>query len=70
MHNGSGRFLGLSAAWSAVLVACRPKTGRCRPSRAIVGEHDVRDQTTLANVKMPNRNGFTSDPRPDIPIKK
>ena len=21
---------------------------------------------TLANVKMPNRNGFISDPRPDI----
>jgi cytochrome c len=32
----------------------------------IVGEKDVLDQTTLAHVKMPNRNGFTADPRPDI----
>jgi len=36
----------------------------------IVGENDVLDQTTLPKVKMPNRNGFTSDPRPDVPIKK
>jgi hypothetical protein len=32
----------------------------------IVGEQDVIDQTTLRHVKMPNRNGFTADPRPDI----
>jgi cytochrome c len=32
---------------------------------AIVGEHDVIDQTTLPKVKMPNRDGFVSDPRPD-----
>jgi S-disulfanyl-L-cysteine oxidoreductase SoxD len=32
----------------------------------IVGEHDVLDQTTLPQVKMPNRDGFVSDPRPDI----
>lgn len=32
----------------------------------IVSEKDVLDQTTLAQVKMPNRNGFTADPRPDI----
>jgi cytochrome c len=32
----------------------------------IVGEHDVLDQTTLPQVKMPNRNGFVADPRPDI----
>jgi len=36
----------------------------------IVGENDVLDQTTLPKVKMPNRNGFTSDPRPDVPLKK
>ena len=33
----------------------------------IVGEHDVIDRTTLPAVKMPNRNGFVDDPRPDIP---
>jgi len=32
----------------------------------IVGERDVIDQTTLPKVAMPNRNGFTADPRPDI----
>src|SRR5439155_6168239 len=31
----------------------------------IVGEHDVIDQTTLPQVKMPNRDGFVRDPRPD-----
>jgi len=36
----------------------------------IVKEQDVIDQTTLVQVKMPNRNGFTSDPRPDVPVKK
>jgi cytochrome c len=36
----------------------------------IVGEQDVIDQTTLPQVKMPNRNGFTTDPRPDVPTKK
>jgi S-disulfanyl-L-cysteine oxidoreductase SoxD len=32
----------------------------------IIGERDVIDQTTLPKVAMPNRNGFTADPRPDI----
>jgi len=36
----------------------------------IVGEHDVMNQTTLPQVKMPNANGFVRDPRPDIPVKK
>ena len=36
----------------------------------IVGERDVLNQTTLPQVKMPNRNGFVPDPRPDIPRKK
>lgn len=31
----------------------------------IIGEHDVMDAATLAKVKMPNRDGFTADPRPD-----
>ena len=36
----------------------------------IVGEHDVLNQTTLPQVKMPNANGFVRDPRPDVPVKK
>ena len=32
----------------------------------IVAERDLIDQTTLPKVMMPNRNGFTADPRPDI----
>ena len=31
----------------------------------VVGEHDVLDQTTLPPVKMPNREGFVADTRPD-----
>ena len=34
----------------------------------IVGERDVLDEKTLPQIKMPNRNGFTADPRPDIGI--
>jgi cytochrome c len=36
----------------------------------IVGEDDVLDQTTLPRVKMPNRDGFVADPRPDVPPRK
>ena len=36
----------------------------------IVGEHDVLDQTTLPKIRMPNRDGFVADPRPDIPARK
>jgi len=36
----------------------------------IVGEDDVLDEMTLPRVKMPNRDGFVGDPRPDIPVKK
>ena len=36
----------------------------------IVGEQDVLNQTTLVEVKMPNRNGFIADPRPDVPTRK
>src|SRR5436190_1699805 len=32
----------------------------------IVHEQDVLDQTTLPQVKMPNRDGFVVDPRPDV----
>jgi S-disulfanyl-L-cysteine oxidoreductase SoxD len=32
----------------------------------IVGEHDVLNETTLPQIKMPNRNGFVEDPRPDV----
>ena len=32
----------------------------------IVGERDVLNEKTLPQITMPNRNGFTSDPRPDV----
>ena len=32
----------------------------------IIGEDDVMDARTLSQVKMPNRDGFTRDPRPDV----
>jgi hypothetical protein len=32
----------------------------------IIGEQDVMDATTLPLVKMPNRDGFVTDPRPDV----
>jgi cytochrome c len=32
----------------------------------IVGESEVMDATSLPRVQMPNRKGFTSDPRPDL----
>jgi cytochrome c len=35
----------------------------------IIGERDVMNQTTLPQVKMPNRTGFVADPRPDIPTR-
>jgi S-disulfanyl-L-cysteine oxidoreductase SoxD len=31
----------------------------------IIGENEVMDALSLPNVKMPNRNGFVPDPRPD-----
>ena len=36
----------------------------------IVGEQDPLTETTLPKVRMPNRNGFVVDPRPDVPAKK
>jgi cytochrome c len=35
----------------------------------IVGEQDVIDQASLPKIQMPNRNGFVTDPRPDVPKK-
>lgn len=34
----------------------------------IVGEKDVLDAKSLPLIKMPNRDGFTRDPRPDVPV--
>jgi cytochrome c len=34
----------------------------------IVGEKDVLDAKTLPQIKMPNRDGFTKDPRPDVQV--
>ncbi len=36
----------------------------------IVGEEQVLNAKSLPLVKMPNRDGFISDPRPDVPPKK
>jgi len=36
----------------------------------ILGERDELNPQTLPQVKMPNREGFVSDPRPDVPMKK
>ena len=35
-----------------------------------VAKPTARGGQTLVRVKMPNRSGFTSDPRPDVPVKK
>ncbi len=32
----------------------------------IIGEHDVLDATTLPQIRMPNRDGYIPDPRPDV----
>ena len=32
----------------------------------IIGERDVMNASSLAKVKMPNRDGFVPDPRPDV----
>src|SRR5207248_7230377 len=32
----------------------------------IIGEQEVMDAQTLPMVKMPNRDGFVPDPRPDV----
>jgi cytochrome c len=35
----------------------------------IVAEQDVLNESTLPKLKMPNRDGFVPDPRPDVPTK-
>jgi S-disulfanyl-L-cysteine oxidoreductase SoxD len=32
----------------------------------IIGDNDIMDAKTLPKVKMPNRDGFVADPRPDV----
>ena len=32
----------------------------------IIGEHEVIDARTLPAVRLPNRDGFVPDPRPDV----
>jgi S-disulfanyl-L-cysteine oxidoreductase SoxD len=32
----------------------------------IIGEQDVLDASTVPNIRMPNRNGYVRDPRPDV----
>jgi cytochrome c len=36
----------------------------------IVNEQDVLSEATLPQIKMPNRDGFVPDPRPDTPSEK
>lgn len=36
----------------------------------IIGAHDVLDEKTLPAVKMPNRDGFIPDPRPDVHARR
>ena len=56
--------------------------GRCRAdeiysvvgfvlnANGIVGENDEMNATTLPKVKMPNRDGFVPDARPDVKAKR
>jgi S-disulfanyl-L-cysteine oxidoreductase SoxD len=39
-------------------------------ANGIIGENDEINKTTLPNVKMPNRNGFIPDARPDVKAKR
>ena len=32
----------------------------------IIGKDDILDATTLPQIRMPNRDGYVSDPRPDV----
>ena len=56
----------------------KSKPGLLRPSEVyavagyilnlngIIGDADVMDSKSLPKVKMPNRDGFVADPRPDV----
>jgi hypothetical protein len=35
----------------------------------IIGDAQVMDAQTLPKVRMPNREGFVPDSRPDVPLK-
>jgi cytochrome c len=35
----------------------------------VIGKDEVMDAKTLPKVKMPNRDGFVADPRPDVGLK-
>jgi cytochrome c len=39
-------------------------------ANGIVGENDEMNATTLPKVKMPNRDGFVPDARPDVKAKR
>lgn len=39
-------------------------------ANGIIGENDEMNETTLPKVKMPNRDGFISDARPDVKAKR
>ncbi len=39
-------------------------------ANGIIGENDEMNQTTLPKVKMPNRDGFVLDARPDVKAKR
>ena len=32
----------------------------------IIGKDDILDATTLPQIRMPNRDGYVPDPRPDV----
>jgi S-disulfanyl-L-cysteine oxidoreductase SoxD len=36
----------------------------------IVGEQEVMNARSLPGIRMPNRDGFVSDPRPDVPARR
>lgn len=57
-------FLGLGAALGAAVGACTLYLN------GLVGEHETLDQTKLPQIKMPNRNGFVPDTRPDTGSKR
>jgi len=45
-------------------------TGFLLNLNGIIAEQDVMDAKTLPAVRMPNRDGFVPDPRPDVGTRK
>jgi hypothetical protein len=70
MHRSRRWFLRASAVWSSAALACRGPIGHGLFMNGIVAEHDEVNERTLPLVRMPNRNGFVADPRPDVPKKR